>query len=276
MQLNKDDITAANNSTDRIIIDYADNNELPGVLSVMADVYSWNNMHDKAQQLYGIVADKSPNSPLAAKARLCIARTKVMQLMDGDNYPLAAQQINSLTSDFSGNPDLPETLYRIADRYKWAGKSEEAKGIYQLIQTQPANSYTDNVKLGIARADAMSLIMAKDYDGAQKTIDKLVVDFSAHLDLPEALYLIAERYEWLNQFQDAKGVYQRIIQNSPGSPYASKSKLRIAKANIMYLVYSKEYDAVEDALNKKVQEMLDKACERAKANGRRTLHARDL
>lgn len=33
---------------------------------------------------------------------------------------------------------------------------------------------------------------------------------------------------------------------------------------------------VPDALNKKVKEILDKAAERAKANGRRTLQARDL
>jgi len=33
---------------------------------------------------------------------------------------------------------------------------------------------------------------------------------------------------------------------------------------------------VERALNMKVEEILDKAIERAKANGRRTLHARDL
>jgi histone H3/H4 len=33
---------------------------------------------------------------------------------------------------------------------------------------------------------------------------------------------------------------------------------------------------VPDALNKKVKEILDQARERAKANGRRTLQARDL
>jgi len=35
-------------------------------------------------------------------------------------------------------------------------------------------------------------------------------------------------------------------------------------------------EEVEEALNKKVEDILDKAIERAKANGRRTLHARDL
>lgn len=35
-------------------------------------------------------------------------------------------------------------------------------------------------------------------------------------------------------------------------------------------------EEVEEALNKKVQELLEKAVERAKANQRKTLHARDL
>lgn len=35
-------------------------------------------------------------------------------------------------------------------------------------------------------------------------------------------------------------------------------------------------EEVEEALNDKVHELLDKAVERAKANQRRTLHARDL
>ena len=53
----------------------------------------------------------------------------------------------------------------------------------------------------------------------------------------------------------------------------------IIKSNIREAVKEKIPNVaaeVEEALNKKVQEMLDKACERALANGRRTLHARDL
>ena len=53
----------------------------------------------------------------------------------------------------------------------------------------------------------------------------------------------------------------------------------IIKSNIRKAVKEKMpnvAEEVEEALNKKVEEILDKACERAKANGRRTLHARDL
>ena len=53
----------------------------------------------------------------------------------------------------------------------------------------------------------------------------------------------------------------------------------IIKSNIRRAVKDKIANVateVEQALNEKVQEILDEACERAKANGRRTLHARDL
>ncbi len=53
----------------------------------------------------------------------------------------------------------------------------------------------------------------------------------------------------------------------------------IIKSNIREAVKDKIPNVaseVAEALNQKVQEILDKACERAKANGRRTLHARDL
>lgn len=53
----------------------------------------------------------------------------------------------------------------------------------------------------------------------------------------------------------------------------------IIKSNIKSAVTDKISNVaaeVAEALNEKVQKILDEACERAKANGRRTLHARDL
>ena len=53
----------------------------------------------------------------------------------------------------------------------------------------------------------------------------------------------------------------------------------VIKSNIRKAVKDKisnVAEEVEQALNEKVRELLDKGCERAKANGRRTLHARDL
>ncbi len=50
----------------------------------------------------------------------------------------------------------------------------------------------------------------------------------------------------------------------------------IVKSNIREVVELQVSDEVSDALEKKVEEMLKKAEERAKANGRRTIFSRDL
>jgi len=53
----------------------------------------------------------------------------------------------------------------------------------------------------------------------------------------------------------------------------------VIKSNIRRAVKEKipnVAEEVEEALNIKVEEMLNKGIERAKANGRKTLHARDL
>jgi len=53
----------------------------------------------------------------------------------------------------------------------------------------------------------------------------------------------------------------------------------IIKSNIREAIKDKIPNVaaeVEEALNKKVQEILEAAAKRALANGRRTLHARDL
>ena len=53
----------------------------------------------------------------------------------------------------------------------------------------------------------------------------------------------------------------------------------IIKSNIRAAVKDKIANVageVEEALNVKVQEILDKACERAKANGRKTVQEKDL
>ena len=50
----------------------------------------------------------------------------------------------------------------------------------------------------------------------------------------------------------------------------------IVKSNIRHAVELSVAEEVEPALNKVVNEMLKKAEERAKANGRKTIQARDL
>jgi tetratricopeptide (TPR) repeat protein len=250
----KEDLTAANSTTDLIIADYTNNPDLPQVLPIIADIYSWRNMYEKAERLYGIAIDKVPNGPSAAKARLGMSGARILRFIESRNYSLAEQQTSSLIANFARNPDLSGMLYRIAEKYQWSGKFEDAKGVYQQIaQNYPDSSYASKANLGISRIEVMSLIMSQDFTGAKKDLDQLVDDFSGNPDLPETLYWIAERYRWSSKFEEEKSIYQ-LIQNQPDNSYISKAKLGIARADIMSLIMAKDKDFVgaKKALDKLV------------------------
>jgi len=68
--------------------------------------------------------------------------------------------------------------------------------------------------------------------------------------LPATLYDIAKRYDKLKKFEEAKGVCQLILQRHPESPYASNAQIYISKRNILSLIQSKKYTAVQPAVDK--------------------------
>jgi tetratricopeptide (TPR) repeat protein len=253
--LGKEDIMAADGITDHIIDDYAANADLPQVLSIIADVYSWHKKCDKAEQLYGITIDKSPNGLWTAKARLGLAAIKVQRLIESNSYSLAENQLNLLVSDFAGHPDLPETLYRIAQRYEWSHKFEEAKNVYQqTVNNSPGGPWAAKAGLGDARANVLSLIMSGDYVGARQALDKLAADFAGNPDLPQTLYWVAERYRWSRRFEEAKCVYQQVIQKYPDSPWADNARSGISSSDVTSAVISQNYDRPEETVDKLVSD----------------------
>jgi TolA-binding protein len=186
-----------------------------------------------------------------ASAELEQAKSNIISLVKEGNYAQAQVQTQGLIADFSGNPALPETLYWIAEEYYWARRFEEANNLYQqIIKDHPDSSYASKAKLAIARAEATSLILSKNYDRAKDILDELVTDFSGHPDWPETLYWIAEEYHWARRFEDANNLYQQIIKDYPDSSFASKAKLGIARANVLSLIISKDYDRAKEAFDR--------------------------
>jgi outer membrane protein assembly factor BamD (BamD/ComL family) len=105
-----------------------------------------------------------------------------------------------MVADFAGHPDLPETLYLIAQRYEWLNKYGEAKRICQQItQNHPYSPYARKAEVGIAKAEVMSLVISQDYDQAEKILNKMFADFPTHPELPYAAFSVSEKY-----FMDAK------------------------------------------------------------------------
>jgi TolA-binding protein len=169
------------------------------------------------------------------------------------NYGLSQAEIVSLMgkSEIELPEPVPATLYNIAKRYDGSRKYEEAKGVCELILKQyPGSSYASNAQIYLSKRNILSLIESKDYAKAQAELDKLTADFVAHPDLAEAMYAIAERYELPARYEEARSLYEQIIQVYPDSLYAAKARYDGPEIYIFSLIASGKYIEAQQAIDK--------------------------
>ncbi len=130
--------------------------------------------------------------------------------------------------------DSPESLYDTARGYVKSKKYEEAKSLYQqIIQQHPSSPYASKAQMGIAEVDILTDINAGKISEAEAGVNSLTANFSANSELPEILYDITRRYRWTWNYEEAKNLCQQIIQQHPGSSYASKAQMGIAEIDIV-------------------------------------------
>ncbi|MGD0078302.1 MAG: tetratricopeptide repeat protein [Sedimentisphaerales bacterium] len=256
--LDADRFVEADSVVNKLVYDFKDSPDLPWAKYWIAERYERRGKFDDAKRLYQDVIQNHPDSPEAGKARLGIRRAEAMGLIASEQFDQAKNTIDRMTEDFAGNPDLPDTLYWIAERYERVSRFAEAKlGYERIVQNFPNSPMADKAKLGIVRAEVMALIAVKDFDKAREGVDKLTADFATSPDLPGALYWITERYVWVDRFDEAKPVCQRIVANYPSSSYADKAKLRVAIADVMAFINSQDYDGAQSAFDKVVSGFKD-------------------
>jgi TolA-binding protein len=247
----------AQEQTQKLLADFSNNPALPEALYGIAEKFRWFGASDRdkdkygrAQKVYQQIIANYPDNPFAHKAALGIAKTKVLYFIVAQDFNAAGQAFNEMAAAFQNDPNLPDELYWIGRGYGYWERHQEEKDAYQrIIQNHPDNQYADRARIGFAKANVQSLIMSKDYDAAEKALDKLVADFHEHPDLPEALYWIAERYAWSDRYEEAKSVHQEIIKDFPDSPFAEGAELGFSKANVLSLMMSKEYNEAEIAFD---------------------------
>ncbi len=183
------------------------------------------------------------------------AKSDAVSLIESGKYAEAQQNIQQLIAKFSANQNLPEVLCWIAQKYGWAEKHEQEKALYQIIlQEYPSSPYASRANLGLEKANIQSLVMSHNFEDADAALQKLISDFSGSPDLPEALYWIAERYEWSYGYNQANNVRQLILQKYPSSSFVYKTKFSIARANVLSLIVSERYEDARAALGKLIDD----------------------
>ncbi len=107
---------------------------------------------DRVKSLYQQITQKSPNGSSKTKAGLQYSRAEVQFLIISQKYDEAKAALDKLIADFSDHPDLPDTLYGIAQKYEWSDRYEESKSIYQqIVQNCPDSSLAWHAQFLVGR-----------------------------------------------------------------------------------------------------------------------------
>jgi len=176
------------------------------------------------------------------------AKVNIQSQIKAGSYDQAQAAIEKLKADFAADNNLPDALCWLAEEYRWVGKYETAKSMYQQIMQQyPAGSAGNKARLGVSKIDVLSLIKAGKTKEALDATDKLVADFAGHPDLPETLYWTAKQFEWATaeqsewtsfDYDEAKRVYQQLIQNCPRSEFADKAQVDFKRISHRTKIFS--------------------------------------
>jgi len=239
----------ADADVNRLIADFEPSEAKGQAIYQIAGAYKGAKKYTKAIELW---RNAIANQPKAGYAVWCQMEVAWVNIAIG-NYNEAQAEVAKLASDYKDDPNLPWTLNIIADHYTWVSKYEQAKEVYQqVIQKDPNNPYAGKARMGIARADALSLIGSKSYTDAQVAVEKMKGDFGDNPDLPEVLYQVAQQFGWERRYDEAKDIYQQIVQRYPSNPYTAKAQKCIQKTGqisniISSLIESGNYKQAQSA-----------------------------
>jgi len=246
LYISVDKDTKAQAAVNKLTTDFSSSSNLPSALNEIASTYRWTKKYQQTKDVYQKIIQSCAGSQQAGNAPLEIFKLDILALIDTQADSQAQIAIDNLVSGFSSHSHVAEVIYDIAQVYEWSGtKYEKAKSVYQqLIQTCPTSSFGDKAQIGIQRVEVLSAIDAGDVSRAQLETSKLKTSFSGSSYLPEALYEIANRYEWeAKNYTQAKSVYQDIAGQYSGNWCADKAKLDAPKADILIHI-----EAGEDSL----------------------------
>lgn len=203
-----------------------------------AKAYKNSGNQQLAQQTYNTVAASYPGSGYALTAKSEITIMSISAKTDSQ----VQAEIDGLKAEFSGNANLPAALCNIAAGYAWAGRYQQGDALYQqIIQDYPASGTVAKAQIGAARINALSLIKSGDYTTAATEVQRLLTGFSGSEYLPAALYHIARKYQWIREFDQAKGLLQQVIQLDPQGPEVGRAAFDIEQIEVLLLLKAGEF-----------------------------------
>nr|WP_294792546.1 tetratricopeptide repeat protein [uncultured Mucilaginibacter sp.] len=206
----------------------------------LADIYLLNKMPWDATLLYSQVEKDNPNSAIGqdakfrnakfsyytgdfafAKSQLLVLKTATSQLIANDALNLSLLVTDNLSADSAGKA---LKVYAKADMLIFAQEPEKAMVLLDSINVlYPDNILTDDISMSKARI----YIQQKNYTEAIKYLKKIFTENPTELWADDAVYMLADIYDnQLNDKEQAKTLYQKIITDYPGSLWINDARKR--------------------------------------------------
>jgi len=206
----------------------------------LGDVYLMNGQPWEATLLYSQVETAYPNTTIGqdakfrnaklayytgdfkwAKGQLDVLKAATSQLIANDALNLSLLITDNLLADTAGNA---LKMYACADLQIFEEQPDRAMQILDSIDVKyPNNSLDDDILMAKARI----LIQQKDYNNAIASLKKIVDSHPFDLWADDAVFMLGDLYEnHLNNKDQAKIFYQKIITDYPGSLWINEARKR--------------------------------------------------
>jgi tetratricopeptide (TPR) repeat protein len=209
----------------------------------LGDIYLLNNQPWEATLLYSQVEKDFVNTPVGqdakfrnarfayytgdftwAKGQLDVLKAATTQLIANDALNLSLLIGDNIVADTTGKA---LKMYARADLQIFAQQQEKAIAILDSINTKfPDNQLSDDISMAKARI----AIQQKAYPAAVTHLKKILTDHPSDLWADDAVFMLGDIYEnQLNDKEQAKTYYQKIITDYAGSLYINEARKRFRK-----------------------------------------------
>jgi tetratricopeptide (TPR) repeat protein len=227
---------------EKLLTNFSQHKQIANAVNMLADECSMLKRYDKARRLYQYVVDNCPDNELAIWAQRSVAISNI-KLRDDD---AARDAVEKLLTNFSEHKNIAKAVNKAADHYRWSGRYEEARRLYQyVVDNWPQADYA----IWSQKSLASSNMRLGDDPKAAAATEKLLTNFSEHKQIANAVNMLADEFTMLNRFDKALELYQYVIDHRPEDESAKRSELEIAKTNVLSLIESGDDAAAKEALD---------------------------
>jgi TolA-binding protein len=231
---------------------------VPTTLYNIAKKYDGLRKYEEAKGVSELLLKQYPGSSPASNAQIYLSKRNIFSLIESKDYTKAQAELDKLTADFVGHPEVAEAMYAIAERYELPGRYEEARSLYeQIVELYPDSPYAAKARYDGPEIYIFSLTASGKYIEAQQAIDKFAADFVDYPRLPGTLYWFAKRLDAAGKYEQARNIYQQVAWQYPNDAHATKALIEVSKVDALSLIESGDDAAAQKVLDNLIGDFTD-------------------